>query len=174
MPYLHNHFPSKAELKLPKHLIPNSPTCKGLQTLAYLTKCNLDSPPIPLHRKSLCNFSLRFATFPDKGRRERKYVGKDESVLLMRVTLPSLDKYNLFQPANLCSIFSKIGFQIDKSLNLAPNERLKYFKGREVCPHPNNPTKASKLCTTPQQLLMLIVPHKHLLMKSELRRRKQW
>ena len=37
-PYLHNHLPNKAELKLPNHLIPNPPTCKGLQTLAQLTK----------------------------------------------------------------------------------------------------------------------------------------
>ena len=90
MPYLHNHLPSKAELKLPNHLIPSPPICKGLQTLAHLTRRILGSPLIPLHRKSLYNFSIHFAyaTFPGKGRRERKDVGKDESVLLIRVTLP--------------------------------------------------------------------------------------
>ena len=149
MPYLHNHFPSKAELKLPNLLIPNPPTCKGLQTFAQLTKCILGSPPIPFHRKSLCNFSIRFATLLGKGRRERKYVSKDESELLMSVTLPPLNRYILFQPANLLSILSRIGFQTDKFLNFAPNGRPKYFKGREDCPHPNRPTKASKLCTPP-------------------------
>ena len=115
-----------------------------------MTKCNLESPLIPLHKKSHCNFSIQFATFPGKGKRERKYVGKDKSELLMSVTLPPLDKYILFQPANLLSILSRIGFEIDKSLNLAPNGRSKYFKGKEdYCPHPNRPTKASKLCTSP-------------------------
>ena len=32
MPYLHNHFPNKAKLKLLNRLIPNPPTCSGLQT----------------------------------------------------------------------------------------------------------------------------------------------
>ena len=86
MPYLHNHFPSKVELKLLKRLIPNPSTRNGLQTLAYLTNCILGSPPIPFHRKSLCNFSIHLATLPGKGRRERKYVGKTESELLMSVT----------------------------------------------------------------------------------------
>jgi len=103
----------------------------------------------PIPQKSLCNFFIRFATLPGKGRRERKYVGKDESEFLMSVTLPALDKYIFFQHANLLSILSRIGFQIDKSLNLAPNGRPKYFKGKEDCPHPNKPTKASKLCTPP-------------------------
>ncbi|KAL4626661.1 hypothetical protein ACB092_05G113200 [Castanea dentata] len=149
MPYLYNHFPSKAELKFPNRLKPNPPTYKGLHTLAQLTKCILGSPQIPFHKKSLCNFSIRFATLPNKGRRERKYVGKDESELLMSVTLPPLDKYILFQPANILSILSRIEFQTDKSLNFAPNGRPKYFKGRENCPHPNRPTKASKLSTPP-------------------------
>ena len=149
MPYLRNHLPSKAELKFSNHLIPNPPTCKGLQTLAQVTKCILSSPLIPFHRKSLYNFSIRFATFPGKGRRERKYVSKDKSELLISVTLPPLDKYILFQPANLLSILSRIGFQTDKSLNFAPNGRPKYFKGKEDYPHPNRPTKSSKLCTPP-------------------------
>ena len=147
MPYLCNHLPSKAELKFSNRLIPNPPTCKGLQTLAQLTKCILGSPPILFHKKSLCNFSIRFATLPGKGRRERKYVGKDKSELLMSVTLPPLDKYILFQSTNLLSILSRIGFQTDKSLNFAPNGRPKYFKEKEDYPHPNRPTKASKLCT---------------------------
>ena len=120
MPYLHNHLPRKAELKFPNCLIPNPPTCKGLHTFAQLTKCILGSPPIPFHKKSFYNFSIRFATLPDKGRRERKYVGKDESKLLISVTLPPLDKDILFQLASLLSILSRIGFQTDKSLNFAP------------------------------------------------------
>ena len=67
----------------------------------------------------------------------------------MSVTLPPLDKYILFQPANLFSILSRIGFQTKKSLNLTPNGRPKYFKGKEDCPHPNKPTKAFELCTSP-------------------------
>ena len=71
-PYLHNHLPNKAELKLLNHLIPSPPTCIGLQTLAYFTMCNLESPLIPLQRKSLYNFSMRLATFPSTGSMERK------------------------------------------------------------------------------------------------------
>ena len=94
-PYLHNHLPNKAELKLLNHLIPSPPTCIGLQTLAYFTMCNLESPLIPLQRKSLCNFSMRLATFPSTGSMERKYVGKEEIILLIRVTLPHFHKPNL-------------------------------------------------------------------------------
>jgi len=35
-----------------------------------------------------------------------KYVGKLENVLLIRVILPPLDKYNIFQLANKRSIFA--------------------------------------------------------------------
>ncbi|KAL4650569.1 hypothetical protein ACB092_01G096600 [Castanea dentata] len=141
MPYLHNHFPSKAELKFPNRLKPNPPTCKGLHTLAQLTKCILGSPPIPFHRKSLCNFSIRFATLPSKGRRERKYVGKDESELLMSVTLPPLDKYIFFQFANLLSILSRIGFQTDKSLNFAPNEGPNISRAEKTAHTATDPPK---------------------------------
>ena len=71
-PYLHNHLPNKVELKLLNHLIPSPPTCIGLQTLVYFTRCNLESPLIPLQRKSLCNVSMQLATFLGIGSMERK------------------------------------------------------------------------------------------------------
>jgi hypothetical protein len=79
------------------------------------------------------------------GKREKKkYVGKLKRVLRINVNLPPLDKYNLFYPANLFSIFSIMLFQIIESLYLAPNGRPKYFIGSEATPHPrmlaNSPT----------------------------------
>ena len=52
---------------------------------------------------------MQLATFLGIGSMETKYVGKEERVLLIKVTLPSLDKYNLFHPTSLRSIFSNIG-----------------------------------------------------------------
>ena len=92
---------------------------------------------------------MRLATLTGMGNRDRKYVGKLERVLLMRVTLPPLDKYKRFQPSSLLSIFSRIGFQIDLSLNLAPKGRPKYFIGREPYLHPRTAKKRSICWTAP-------------------------
>jgi hypothetical protein len=40
------------------------------------------------------------------GKGDKKYVGKLERVLLIRVTLPPFDKFILFQLANQCYIIS--------------------------------------------------------------------
>ncbi|KAL4637692.1 hypothetical protein ACB092_03G094800 [Castanea dentata] len=129
VPYLHNHLPNNAKLNLLKRQIPNPPYCTGLQSLDYFTRGLFGSSLIPLQRKSLYNFSMRLATFAGIGRRERRYVGKLERVLFIRVSLPPLDRYNLFHPANLCSTSSKIGFHIVLSLKVAPKGRPKYFRG---------------------------------------------
>ena len=70
-------------------------------------------------------------------------------MLLIKVTLPPLDKYKHFQPANLLSIFSKIGSHIVLSLNLAPKGRPKYFIGRVPCLQPRTFSNKSISCTTP-------------------------
>ena len=111
VPYLHNHLPSKALLNLLKYLIPNLPFSIGLQTLNLFSQGSFGSSPIPLQRKSLYNFSIGFTTFIGTGRREEISRQARKSTLI-RVTLPPLDKYNLFQQTNVCSIFSRIGFQI--------------------------------------------------------------
>ena len=63
--------------------------------------------PNPIQIKSHCNLSMHKATSAGIGKRDRKYVGKLENVLLRRVTLPPLDKYMCFHLANHLSIFSK-------------------------------------------------------------------
>jgi hypothetical protein len=59
-----------------------------------------------------------------------KYVGRLESVLFIRVILPSLNKYIIFQLAKRHYIFSITSFQIDLALKEASKGRLRYFKGR--------------------------------------------
>ena len=76
-------------------------------------------------------------------------MGKLDRVLLIRVTLPPLDKYKHFQLVNLLSIFSRIGFHIVLSLNLAPKGRPRYFIGRVPCLQPRTFNNKSILCTTP-------------------------
>ena len=49
------------------------------------------------------------------------FVGKLDNILLSNVNLPSFDKYSFFHSANFCSIFSRIGFQIEGDLWEAPN-----------------------------------------------------
>ena len=72
-------------------------------------------------------------------------VGKLDKVLLIKVILPPLDKYNLFQPAKRCSIFLIMPSQIDLALKEAPNRQPKYFMGSEVTVHPKILAKPSIL-----------------------------
>jgi hypothetical protein len=59
------------------------------------------------------------------------YIGKLERVFLIRVILPPLDKYNPFQLANHCSIFSITSSQIDLALKESSKVRPRYFIGKE-------------------------------------------
>ena len=54
IPNCHNHFPSKALLKVVNFLTPNPPFFKGAHTLSHPTKWVLESS----HKKSLCNLSI--------------------------------------------------------------------------------------------------------------------
>ena len=53
LPYLHNHFPNKAWLKVLKFLIPKPPYCNGEQTWAQFTSRNLGDSSNPPHRNFL-------------------------------------------------------------------------------------------------------------------------
>jgi hypothetical protein len=123
--YLHNHLPIKALLNITIFLTPSPLETFEEQIVRQLTKWNLNSSPIPPQRKSLWSFSKRFVTPTGIGKRDRKYVGKLERELLIKVNLSPLDKHNLFYPANLASIFSIMLFHIWASLYLAPNGRPK-------------------------------------------------
>jgi len=70
-----------------------------------------------------------------------KYIGKLESVLLIRVTLPPLDKYIIFQPANQHYIFNNT---VTNRLGLigGPQRKTKI-------PHPRIPVNPSTLSTLP-------------------------
>jgi hypothetical protein len=54
------------------------------------------------------------------GKRDKKCIGRLERVHLIKVTLPPLDKYNLFQLANRHSIFFTMPSQIDLGLVTRP------------------------------------------------------
>ena len=88
VPYLHSHFPNKVWLNLLKFLIPNPPCWTGLQIWFQLTGWNLCSSPIPLHKKYFWSFPILLATYTRIGKRERNQVGRLESVLLIKETLP--------------------------------------------------------------------------------------
>ena len=148
VPYLHNCLPNKAKLSRPSRQIPKPPFFIGIQTLAHSIRGILGAS-IPLQRKSLCSFSIRLATFTRTGQRERKKVGKLDKVLLIRVTLPPLDKYIIFHPVKRFSIFSKIGFQIVSFLRVASNGRPKHFKGSEGYLQPKISTNSSIVGTIP-------------------------
>jgi hypothetical protein len=68
-----------------------------------------------------------------------KYIGKLEMVLLIRVILPPLDKYIIFQLASHLSIFSTTLYQIDLAFKEAHNGRPKYFTGKEKSYSPECP-----------------------------------
>ncbi|KAL4643250.1 hypothetical protein ACB092_02G080200 [Castanea dentata] len=105
IPKRQSHLPSKALLKVVTFLIPKPPLSIGIHTLSQPNKCVLESP----YKKSLCSFTILFATW------------RLDSVLLSNVSLPPFDKYNFFHPTNFLSIFSNIGFQIERDLWDAPN-----------------------------------------------------
>jgi hypothetical protein len=102
---------------------------------------------MPPHKKSRCNFSIRLATLEGIGKRERKYVGRLERVLFIRVTLLPFDRYNRFQLANRLSILPTTSSQQDLALKWAPNGRPRYFIGREETPQPKMQAKSPILST---------------------------
>jgi hypothetical protein len=96
----HNHFPNKDWLKILKFLMPKPPSKIGEQTVDQLTRWYLNSSPRPPHKKSQCNFSIQLTRLDGIGNKERKYVGRLDKVLFIRVTLPPLDRCIHFQLAS--------------------------------------------------------------------------
>jgi hypothetical protein len=79
-------------------------------------------------------------------------VDKLAGVLLIRVTLPPFDKYNLFQLANRCSIFSITPSQICLALKEGPNGRPRYFTGKVATPLPKIQANKSTCSTFPTRI----------------------
>ncbi|KAG6660361.1 hypothetical protein CIPAW_03G100600 [Carya illinoinensis] len=136
--YLHSHLPKSAWLKVFTFFIPRPPLEKGRHTVPHLTRWYLNSSPKPPHKKSLSNFSIRLATLAGIGKRDRKYVGTLDRVLLIKVSLPPFDKYILFQLANLLSIFLITGSHKRGDLAPIPNGRPRYVSGNEAILHPSD------------------------------------
>ena len=67
-PNCHNHFPSKALLRVVIFLTPNPPFSRGAHTLSRPTKWVLESP----YKKSLCNLSILLATCVGIVKRDKK------------------------------------------------------------------------------------------------------
>jgi hypothetical protein len=82
-------------------------------------------------------------------KRERKYVGKLNKRLFIKVTLPPFDRYILCQLASSLSILPTTSSQMNLALKGAPNKRPRYFKGREETLQPKIPAKSSILTTLP-------------------------
>jgi hypothetical protein len=74
---------------------------------------------------------MRLATLVERGKRDMKNIGKLDRGLLIKVILPPLDKYILFQPAKRPSFFSMTPSQIYLALKEALNRKPKYFKRKE-------------------------------------------
>jgi hypothetical protein len=70
-------------------------------------------------------------------------------VLLIKVVLPPLDKYNCFQLASRCLIFLITPLQIGLALKEALYKRPRYFIGKEETLHPKILAKPSALLTLP-------------------------
>jgi hypothetical protein len=83
------------------------------------------------------------------GEKGKKYIGKLDKVPFIKVILPPLDKYIIFHPARMHSIFSITPSQIDLALKGTPNERPRYFIGKEDSIHPKVLAKLSTLLTLP-------------------------
>jgi len=111
--------------------------------------------------------------------RDKKYVGRLERVLFIRVTLPPLDRYIRFQLANHLSILPTIPSHMDLALKEGPNERPRYYNGKEETPQSKIPAKPSTLSTQPtgtkKDLARLIfkpeTASKH---KNNTRRYRRW
>jgi hypothetical protein len=79
-------------------------------------------------------------------KRDKEYVGKLDKVLFIKVILPPLEKYILFQLAKRRSILSITPSQIDLALKGNPNGRPRYFKGKDT-PHSKRLARPSTLLT---------------------------
>jgi hypothetical protein len=90
-PNLQSHLPMRALSNSMGFLIPNPPLGTGQHTVFQFTRCNMGSLPGPSQRKSLWRSSNLLAMSTSKGKRDKKYEGMLDSVLLMSKA-PPLDK----------------------------------------------------------------------------------
>jgi hypothetical protein len=84
-----------------RFLTPNPPLGAEEHIVFQFTRWNIGSPFGPSQRKSLWRCSNFLAILVCKGKRDKRYVSKLDSVLLIRVKQPPQDKYIFFQLANL-------------------------------------------------------------------------
>ncbi|KAG6678653.1 hypothetical protein I3842_14G091900 [Carya illinoinensis] len=108
----------------------------GLHTFSHLTRWHLNSSPIPPHKKSRYNFSMRSATLAGIGNKDKKYVSRLDSVLFIKVILPPFARYILFQPAKRRFTFSITVSQTEAALEATTNGRPTYVIGSEAVLHP--------------------------------------
>lgn len=94
-----------------------------------LAQWDLTSWPNLLHRKYCCSFYILLATSV-KQKQWQEICGKSDSVLLINVIPPLLDKRILFQVTKRHSIFFITPSQIDLALKEAPAGKTGYFKDK--------------------------------------------
>jgi hypothetical protein len=96
----------------------------------------------------MMNFLDMVSNIQGRGKMDMKYIGKLDKVLLVRVIIPPLDKYNCFQLANRHSIFSITPSQKCLVLKDAPKGRPRYFNGSDETPLPKIQANPSYTLTT--------------------------
>jgi hypothetical protein len=74
---------------------------------------------------------MRFATLVGREKSDMKYIGTLEREVLIRVNLPPLDKYIIFQLANRRSIFLTTPLQIDLAFRRTPTEDQNTSKAKK-------------------------------------------
>ena len=108
-PNLQCHFPERAQLKVLHIQIPNMPSFYKEYIIPQLTKWNLVESLIPPLKKVSLEIFQPIGDMKEHCK-QRSRVGSEDNILLIRVILPSLNKYNFFHPTSLLSAFSIIVF----------------------------------------------------------------
>lgn len=75
---------------------------------------NLNSPPSLLNKTSRWSFSIRDATQAGRVNNNKKYQGRFDKGPLTKVVQPHFERYFLFHPTNLRSIFSNTSYRLVK------------------------------------------------------------
>ena len=128
-----NITPPKMTLLTPKtpKLLPHQTLIKGCHFLTPYSN--------PYYNISLCGVSYRSSTMNRNCKHRRKWVGKLESIVLIKVTLPTLDKIPfLHDRLAQCAFFNKFTTCKSKNSKIKFNiikKNLDYYSKSHKKPH---------------------------------------
>jgi len=132
---LHFYFASKTLLNRSMCLIPNPPSCLGLQILSQLIQTTFLPSAPQSYRNFCCNFVIILHILTGALKKERKYRWMTFKIDLIRQMCPVNDRFLPFHTDNVFLILDNTSSQKVVWVGLPPTGKPKYLKGVTIMLH---------------------------------------